>query len=90
MVLYRIVQEGLNNIARHAEALEATVDLNITPDQIQLIIEDDGRGFDPAQVPSGRFGLIGLNERIKLLGGSLGLESSPDQGTQIEIVVPLD
>jgi len=88
--LYRIVQEGLNNISRHAEASEARIELNITPEHIQLLIEDDGRGFDPTQVPLDRFGLIGLNERVKLLGGKLGLESNTNEGTQIEIVIPLD
>ena len=90
MGLYRIVQEGLNNISRHAQASEARVELNITPEQIQLIIEDDGRGFDPTQVPPGRFGLVGLNERVKLLGGILGLESRSDAGTSIEVAIPLD
>ncbi len=88
--LYRIAQEGLNNISRHAKAHEATVELTITPEQIQLVIEDDGQGFDPTQVPSDRFGLIGLNERVKLLGGDLGLESTSDEGTRIEVVIPLE
>jgi two-component system NarL family sensor kinase len=88
--LYRIVQESLTNIARHAEANRAEIDLSITPDLVRLTIEDDGRGFDPAQVPQGHFGLIGLNERVKLLGGKLQLETSPEAGVRIEVVIPLN
>ena len=88
--LYRIVQESLTNIARHAEASRAEIDLSITPDLVRLTIEDDGRGFDPAQVPQGHFGLIGLNERVKLLGGKLQLETSPGAGVRIEVVIPLN
>jgi two-component system NarL family sensor kinase len=85
--LYRVVQEGLTNIARHAEADQVNIELSITPEQVQLIVEDDGQGFDPTQVPPGHFGLIGLNERVKLLGGNLRLESSPDAGTRVEVVI---
>ncbi|MEW5957659.1 MAG: GAF domain-containing sensor histidine kinase [Chloroflexota bacterium] len=87
--LYRIAQEGLTNIARHAEARHVNLDLTITPAQVQLVIEDDGQGFDPAQVSPGHFGLIGLNERVKLLGGQLHLESSPGSGVRLEVVIPL-
>jgi len=88
--LYRIVQEGLANIARHAQARQVDLDLVISPEQIQLTLGDDGQGFDPDQVSPGRFGLIGLNERVKLLGGTLHLESSPGQGTRIDVMIPLD
>jgi two-component system NarL family sensor kinase len=88
--LYRIVQEGLTNIARHAEAEQVSLDLSLTPKQVQLIVEDDGQGFDPTQVPSGHFGLIGLNERVKLLGGTLHLESYPGAGVRVEVVIPLN
>lgn len=87
--LYRIVQEALANIARHAQARHVELGLSVTPEQIELLIEDDGQGFDPAQIPPGRFGLIGLNERVKLLGGALRLESSPGEGARIEIEIPL-
>lgn len=87
--LYRIVQEGLTNIARHAGANRVELELNLTPEQVQMIIEDDGQGFDPTQVSQGHFGLIGLNERVKLLGGRLQLESSPGAGVRLEVTIPL-
>jgi two-component system NarL family sensor kinase len=87
--VYRIIQEGLTNIARHAEAQTVTIDLAVTPQQIQLVVEDDGQGFDPTQTPHGSFGLIGLNERVKLLGGSLKIESSPGQGVRVNVEIPL-
>jgi two-component system NarL family sensor kinase len=88
--LYRIVQEGLTNIARHAGAQQVNLELAVTPAQVRLVIEDDGRGFDPEQVPAGHFGLIGLNERVKLLGGQLKLESSTGAGVRVEVLVPLN
>lgn len=87
--LYRIAQEGLANIAQHAQAQQAELDLVITPQQIELTITDDGQGFDPNQSSPGRFGLIGLNERVKLLGGSLQLETEPGTGTRVEVTIPL-
>jgi two-component system NarL family sensor kinase len=87
--LYRIVQEGLTNIARHAGAKRVDLELNLTPEQVQLSVEDDGQGFDPTQVSQGHFGLIGLNERVKLLGGRLQLESSPGAGVRVAVTIPL-
>jgi two-component system NarL family sensor kinase len=85
--LYRIAQEALTNIAQHAQAEHVNLQLVMTPNQTRLVIEDDGQGFDPAQVPQGHFGLIGLNERNKLLGGTLRLESSPGAGTRLEVII---
>ncbi len=87
--LYRIVQEAMTNTIRHAEAKEVSLRLVTSPDEIHLTIEDNGRGFDVDDVSDERFGLVGLNERAKLLGGTLKLESSPDVGTRIEVKVPL-
>lgn len=88
--LYRIAQEALTNVFRHAAAQRVTVQLVTTPGEIRLTIVDDGRGFDPAEVSGDRFGLIGLNERARLLGGRLRLESSPGTGTRLEVEVPLE
>jgi two-component system NarL family sensor kinase len=90
MGLYRIVQEGLTNIARHAGAEQVDLELVTSPEQLKLIIEDDGQGFDPTQVFQGHFGLIGLNERVKLLGGKLNVESCPGAGVRLEVTIPLD
>jgi two-component system NarL family sensor kinase len=88
--LYRIAQEAFTNVASHANARHVSLRLMTTPNQIRLTVEDDGRGFDPSQVPKGRYGLIGMNERVKALGGTLKLESNLDAGTRLEVIVPLD
>jgi two-component system, NarL family, sensor kinase len=87
--LYRIAQEALMNVVQHAAAGQVSVHLVTTPDAVQLAIEDDGCGFDPAMIPPDHYGLIGLNERARLLGGTLRIESSVDVGTRLEIQVPL-
>jgi len=88
--LYRMAQEALNNIAQHADAQKVLIELTSTPQYVQLAVEDDGRGFDPANVREDRHGLIGLNERAHLLGGSFAIESAPDHGTRLEIHIPLE
>ncbi len=88
--LYRVVQESLTNIRRHAHAKNVTIRLSMMPDHVYLMIEDDGEGFDPSNIPQeGRYGLIGLNERVKLLGGTLNLQSNPNSGTRVEVKIPL-
>lgn len=87
--LYRIAQEALTNVARHAQAHTATIRLQVAPDEVRLTVTDDGRGFDPSDVGAGRHGLTGLAERAKLLGGRLDLESRPGEGSRIEVVIPL-
>ncbi|MCI0648101.1 MAG: GAF domain-containing sensor histidine kinase [Chloroflexi bacterium] len=87
--LYRIAQEALANVVQHAAAGRVHVQLLTTPAEIRLIIEDDGRGFDPSQVARHRYGLVGLSERARLLGGRLRLESSPGEGTRLEVTVSL-
>lgn len=87
--LYRIAQEALTNIHLHAHAQHVRLALSILPDQVTLMIHDDGQGFDPEQIPPGHFGLIGLNERARLMGGAFTLESTPGGGTKIVVQVPL-
>jgi two-component system NarL family sensor kinase len=87
--IYRIVQEALSNVGQHAGASQVKVILETTPVQVRLEVEDDGRGFDPRKVTGNRYGLIGLNERAKLLGGQMQLESGEGKGTRLEILVPL-
>ena len=88
--LYRICQEALANVARHAGASRATVRLVATPQSVRLAVEDDGRGFDPSEVTPGRHGLIGMRERAELLGGTFEVESVPGKGTRVEASVPLE
>ena len=86
--LYRIAQQAIANVARHAGARHATIRLARELGRVRLRVEDDGTGFDPAAVPSGRFGLVGMSERARLLGGALMLESSPGGGTVVEVTIP--
>ena len=88
--VYRMAQEALTNIATHAGARNATLRLATTPHSVRLSIEDDGVGFDTGDMPPGRYGIVGMNERAKLLGGCLELSSSPGEGTRIEVTIPLE
>lgn len=86
--LFRVAQEALQNVVQHARASEASVELLITPDGLELVIVDNGRGFDPAAAPAHRYGLVGMNERARLLGGELHLETAPGAGTRITVTIP--
>ncbi len=88
--LYRIAQEALNNVVQHAHAEYAEVRLMSTPEEVRLVVADDGRGFDLETAPQERFGLVGLSERARLLGGSLRLETSPGEGTRVEVILPVE
>jgi PAS domain S-box-containing protein len=85
--LFRVVQEALTNAARHAAAKRVVIDIVESEDGVHLAIADDGRGFDAAAAPSG-FGLLGMRERVKMLGGRLTIESTPGTGTRIEAWLP--
>jgi two-component system, NarL family, sensor kinase len=89
VALYRICQEALTNVARHAGASRVTVRLVATPDQVRLVVQDDGRGFDASHVRDDRHGLVGMRERADTIGGSLEVEGTTNGGTRIEITVPL-
>jgi PAS domain S-box-containing protein len=93
--LYRVIQEALNNINKHAEAENATVRLIASSSNIILRIEDDGNGFDPerrlaATVEEKRMGLQSMQERVRLLGGTFKIHSQPGAGTRIFIEIPFD
>jgi len=85
--VYRLVQEALNNAARHAGTDRATVEMTETEESIQVRIEDDGRGFDPGDETDG-FGLLGMRERMALTGGTLEVRSAPGAGTTIAAALP--
>jgi signal transduction histidine kinase len=92
--LYRIAQEALTNVARHAQAKRVSVLLERRPGYVSLIVEDDGRGFDAqgtteAPAGSGRLGLLGMQERARLAGGSLTIESAPGGGATVFVRLPL-
>jgi two-component system, NarL family, sensor kinase len=87
--LFRIAQEALANVRRHAKATEATLNLRVSGDTVRLSLEDDGGGFDPEAIPEGSQGIVGMSERTKLLGGRLRINSRPGHGTRIAVGVPL-
>lgn len=88
--LYRIAQEGLRNISRHAGATDVTISLVGKNGTILLTIMDNGRGFDPERVKGKQgLGLDSMKERAYLIGGDFSIESQPGQGTVIEVLVPL-
>jgi len=93
VILYRIAQEGLTNVLRHAEADEITVELTSDDSAILMIIEDNGRGFSPyhltAEPGTRHLGLIGMRERAAIAGGYLDVYSAPDKGTTLQVRVPL-
>jgi signal transduction histidine kinase len=86
--LYRIVQEALTNIIKHAQAATVSVVLTRKGDRVVAVIEDDGRGFDPTDTRDERLGLLGMRERITLVNGKLSVESRPGEGTTIVVEVP--
>ena len=94
--LYRVLQEALTNVARHAEAARVGIILEASDQEARLIIEDDGRGFSweankagEGGAQSGRLGLLGMRERLSLVGGTLEVETSPGRGTTLFTRVPL-
>ena len=90
LTAFRIVQEALTNVARHAEVGAVLVELRADPDGLRLVIEDKGRGFNPRGALSGHStGLIGMEERARLVGGHLTLESTFGAGTRVDVVLPL-
>src|SRR5262245_19134287 len=86
--LFRIVQEALTNVVKHAQATHVSVLLTRRPGAVAAVVEDDGRGYDPER-PSEGIGLIGMRERVELIGGRLSIESSPGSGTTVVAEVPL-
>ena len=87
--VFRIVQESLANVLKHADASQVQVILGKAPDGMRLLVQDNGCGFStaaPRQPQS--LGLMGLHERAQLLGGSVTLESAPGQGTSVEVYIP--
>ncbi len=87
--LYRIVQESLSNVERHAGARAVALELDVDDSRLVLRVTDDGCGFDPTTVPPDRYGLTGLRERASLLGARLMLRSSPGQGSSVELELTL-
>ena len=86
--LYRIGEEALTNVMRHAGASHVLVNLEVAAATARLVIEDDGAGIDTSEGVSPGFGLLGMRERAERLGGRLVLESDPGSGTRVEATIP--
>jgi signal transduction histidine kinase len=86
--LYRIVQESLTNVVKHAHATRVSVLLTRKNGSVAAVVEDDGRGFDPSALTDEGFGLVGMRERVAALGGRLEVESS-ERGTTVAAEVPI-
>lgn len=95
VAVFRIIQEALTNIARHAQARNARIELSTAPGRITVTIDDDGVGFDvdrglgPRSTADASFGLLGMQERVRLLGGDIAITSGPDAGTRIVVRIPV-
>jgi two-component system nitrate/nitrite sensor histidine kinase NarX len=85
IVFYRVTQEALNNIAKHAEASRVTINLACQPECVTLDVTDDGRGFDPDQVAPQKLGLGIMQERAVSIGAALALDSYPGNGTRLTL-----
>jgi signal transduction histidine kinase len=88
VVIYRVVQEALTNIARHAHASSARVQLHARADHVQLIVEDDGRGAPPT-TPTAHLGLLGMQERLMAVGGRLTIGRAAGGGVRLDALIPL-
>jgi signal transduction histidine kinase len=93
-VLYRVVQEALKNSSKHAHARNAKIRLSNLQGCVCCCVEDDGTGFDQSALSSGKIrrglGLLGIHERLHVLGGSCEIQSAPGQGTKLNIKIPLE
>ncbi len=88
-ILYRLIQEALTNVVKHADAQRVSIVLTQHQGGIRAVVEDDGGGFEPVDVRQDALGLTGMRERIALIGGTLKIESAPGAGTTVAAYVPL-
>ena len=88
--IYRIISECLTNVGRHADATEVAVNVSIKDDDyLEILVEDDGVGFRPERLPFDRYGIRGMKERVRALGGHCIIKSTPKGGTTVHAVIPL-
>ncbi len=94
LTLFRIAQEALNNVRKHADATHVVTTVQLTDSAVKMMVEDNGKGFNPPTLTDhpaavGKLGLIGMHERARLLGGSLAVKSEPGEGTKVVVNVPV-
>lgn len=87
--LFRIAQEALANVGRHAHATDVAITVRAREQRVSLVVRDDGQGFDASTAHEGRYGVLGMRERARLLGGTLRIEGRAGRGTVVRVVVPL-
>jgi two-component system sensor histidine kinase UhpB len=90
LVVYRVAQEALTNVIRHAHATRAELELAADDDGLRVVVRDNGRGFRMDDLPAGRNGIAGMRERAMLVGGTLDVRSEEGKGTEIKLQVPLE
>ena len=88
-ILFRIVQEFLQNSMKHAQCKSITIQLNFNMDNVHLLIEDDGKGFDVSKINTSGIGLANMQKRTEMIGGTFALESSLNKGTQLTVILPI-
>ena len=86
--VYRLVQEALTNVVKHARAERVDLQVSMNEDAVTVTVRDDGIGFDPATTSEG-FGLVGMRERLELIGGRVDISSAPGQGTEVRAELPV-
>jgi signal transduction histidine kinase len=86
IAFYRIAQEALNNVTKHARAEHAWLTLRREPDRVVLCVRDDGCGFDPARIPPNHLGVGIMRERAESVGASFSVTSAPNCGTEIKVM----
>src|SRR5262249_19883161 len=87
--IYRVVQEALTNCARHAKAKKVLVSVMTHKDKIEVVVKDDGVGFNPFIANKGGLGLLGIRERVEALDGTVRISSQPNKGTLVQVQIPV-
>ena len=93
LTVFRIAQEALNNVWKHAQATESTIEVAFLPEKLRVVIADNGCGFSARAEDDGasharRLGILGMHERARLIRGTLAVKSEPGEGTTLELEVP--
>ncbi|MDX8044589.1 sensor histidine kinase [Gracilibacillus sp. S3-1-1] len=90
VALFRLIQESIQNAIKHAEASKITVELNIENDKVMAVITDNGKGFNQSEKKEKSFGIIGMHERVDILGGEIKITSEEGAGTEVSIIIPIE
>ena len=88
-IVYRVVQESLSNVRKHAGTDRATVEVRCTPTEVHVRVCDDGKGFDVDEGRKHGFGIVGMTERVRLVGGACAIASRPDAGSRVDVRLPV-